>query len=246
MGAARVSCDDMIGRLRIIAVALAACLSVASAGAARAESPVMVELFTSQGCSSCPPADALLAELADREDVIAMALHVDYWDYIGWKDKFADPAFTKRQKLYAYAAGTRTIYTPQMIVNGREHVVGSKPMKLADLIERHKRTTQTAQVALDRRGDTVSIRVTAKGRAAGDSVIRLAVLTPGETVEIKRGENAGRTLTYRNIVRDIVDLAEWDGNSTFSRSVKVPKGTIAVVFVQADGMGPILAAARAK
>ena len=162
MGAARVSCDDMIGRLRIIAVALAACLSVASAGAARAESPVMVELFTSQGCSSCPPADALLAELADRDDVIAMALHVDYWDYIGWKDKFADPAFTKRQKLYAYAAGTRTIYTPQMIVNGREHVVGSKPMKLADLIERHKRTTQTAQVALDRRGDTVSIRVTAK------------------------------------------------------------------------------------
>ena len=77
-------------------------------------------------------------------------------------------------------------------------------------------------------------------------MIRLAVLTPGETVEIKRGENAGRTLTYRNIVRDIVDLAEWDGNSTFSRSVKVPKGTIAVVFVQADGMGPILAAARAK
>ena len=96
--------------------------------------PTVVELFTSQGCSSCPPADALLKKLDERAGVIALALHVDYWDYIGWKDSFGDPAHAKRQRSYAYFAGSRTIYTPQMIVGGTAAVVGSRPMEVADLI----------------------------------------------------------------------------------------------------------------
>ena len=233
----------MIRRLRRTALSAIALLGLALAQGARADGPVVVELFTSQGCSSCPPADALLAELADRNDVIAMALHVDYWDYIGWKDSFADPAFTKRQKKYAYAAGTRTIYTPQIIVNGRDHVVGAKPMKLADLIARHKSAGHAVTVEVDRRGETVVVEVAASdAKKAG--VLRLAVLEPSKTVAIKRGENAGRTITYRNIVRELVDVATWDGTGTDSFTIRLPQGARAVVFVQADGMGPILGAAR--
>ena len=96
--------------------------------------PVVVELFTSQGCSSCPPADALLHELSKRDDVIPLALHVDYWDYIGWKDSFAQPAFTARQRGYAQASGRRAIYTPQMIIGGQFDVVGNRPMDVAAII----------------------------------------------------------------------------------------------------------------
>ncbi len=97
----------------------------------------MVELFTSQGCSSCPPADAYLAHLATEPDVIALALHVDYWDYIGWTDKFGSPPFTERQKAYARAEGHRTIYTPQMIVNGTERIAGTNPAQVESDIRHH-------------------------------------------------------------------------------------------------------------
>ena len=120
--------------MRALALAIGFLASFIGAAAA-ADRPVVVELYTSQGCSSCPPADAILAELADREDVIALAFHVDYWDYIGWKDIFADPANTLRQRNYARVAGARSVYTPQMIVDGQDHVVGTKPMKLAEHID---------------------------------------------------------------------------------------------------------------
>ncbi|HHB81142.1 MAG TPA: DUF1223 domain-containing protein, partial [Aliiroseovarius sp.] len=111
-------------------------LSMASGQARAQERPlVVVELFTSQGCSSCPPADALLARLAQRDDVLALSMHVDYWDYIGWPDTFAQPKNTERQKAYAHAAGMRSIYTPQMIIAGKDHVIGSKPMDVVDYIE---------------------------------------------------------------------------------------------------------------
>ncbi len=112
------------------------------------DNPVVVELFTSQGCSSCPPADAILGDLAGRDDVIALALHVDYWDYIGWKDTFADPSYTKRQRAYARVAGARNIYTPQMVVGGMDHLVGVRPMELSDLIERHNAKDSTIDLNL--------------------------------------------------------------------------------------------------
>lgn len=223
----------------------AVCLLWSFAVEAVAESPVVVELFTSQGCSSCPPADALLAEIADRDDVIALALHVDYWDYIGWKDGFADPAFTARQKRYAHAAGSGTIYTPQMVVGGRDHIAGFKPMKLADLLERHRARPSPVSLDLSQKDGTLRIEADARGHT-GRCVVRVAFYDDRETVDIRAGENAGRRFEYRNIVRRIVDLGEWNGQEDFTREIAVPRGVRAAVFVQAVGMGPILAAAKVE
>ena len=130
---------------------------MALAGVAAAGEAVVVELFTSQGCSSCPPADRILGELAERDDVIALALHVDYWDYLGWKDEFASPQYTKRQRAYARAAGERTIYTPQMVIGGQDHVIGSRPMKVSQAIQKHIAKAQPVRVQLKRNGDTLTI-----------------------------------------------------------------------------------------
>ena len=114
---------------------MAVLVFAATAGSAQDKPVVVVELFTSQGCSSCPPADALLDRLSSRNNVLALSLHVDYWDYIGWKDKFASPAHTARQQAYARAAGRRSVYTPQMIINGLDDVAGTAPMDVADMID---------------------------------------------------------------------------------------------------------------
>ena len=215
-------------------------------GAAAADGPVVVELFTSQGCSSCPPADKILAEIANREDIIALALHVDYWDYIGWKDIFANPAFTQRQRAYAQAAGARSIYTPQMVVGGRDHVVGTKPMKLAEFIEAHAEAPDAVSVDLSRSGDRLKVEVRATGDVPGGMVVQLVTYTPNATVEIKRGENAGRTLSYHNIVRDWIEIGKWDGRGTFRSEVRVSSGTPVAVLVQARDAGPILGAAKTR
>ena len=127
--------------------------------------PVLVELFTSQGCSSCPPADAFLHELAKRDDVIALALHVDYWDYIGWKDSFAKPEYTARQRAYAKVSNRRMVYTPQMIINGTDHVVGTRPMDVKDLIKKHR--GDVAQVTLTAQGHQGKLKISASAAAGG-------------------------------------------------------------------------------
>ncbi len=214
---------------------------------AMAEGPVVVELFTSQGCSSCPPADELLAEISKRDDIIALALHVDYWDYIGWKDEFADPEHTLRQRGYSRAAGTRSIYTPQMIVGGKDHVIGNRPMKLAEAIENHRKMTLPATVALERKSGRVSIRVTATDRLRGGGiVVQLVTYIPQETVDIRRGENAGRTITYYNIVRDFVEVGLWDGRGVYRATVRVPEDIPVAVLVQQGQHGPILGAAQLR
>ena len=128
-----------------------------------ADSPVVVELFTSQGCSSCPPADKMLHALAERDDVIALALHVDYWDYIGWKDVFAQAKFSKRQREYAVVGGRRSVYTPQMVVNGVTDVVGGKPMKLSEAISAHAANPSPVDVSLKRDGNTIIVDAVANG-----------------------------------------------------------------------------------
>lgn len=217
------------------------------AGAVNAQDrPVVVELYTSQGCSSCPPADAILAELADREDVIALAFHVDYWDYIGWKDNFASPAYSQRQRNYARVAGARSVYTPQMIVGGQDHVIGTKPMKLAEAIEAQKDRSTPVSMRLTRDGDIVRIRANSDARLSAGATVRVATYSDKETVAIKRGENAGRTLSYHNIVRGLTDVSEWDGNGEFRASVKVPGGGPVVVLIQEGHHGPMLAAGRLR
>ncbi len=216
----------------------------AFAGAAQADRLVVIELFTSQGCSSCPPADALLGELSARDDVLPLALHVDYWDYIGWKDEFADPAHTKRQKGYARQAGDRTIYTPQMIVSGTDHVIGYKPMKLAMIIEKHG--DQAAPVALDltRTGNRLRIVAEAEETLTGGYLIQLVSWRPSAEVAIRRGENAGRTLTYHNIVSRLVEIGQWNGQGRHAITAEIPDDGPHAILIQRSGPGAIVAAAR--
>lgn len=232
--------------MRFLKLTIAA-VAVALAGAAgAAERLVVVELFTSQGCSSCPPADEILGELATRADVLPLALHVDYWDYIGWKDSFASPAFTQRQRGYARAVGERTIYTPQMIVGGRDHVIGTKPMKLAHLIERHHAVPEAVDLVLARRGDSVEISARARAPQPGKYAVILVTYRPSETVAIRRGENAGRTITYYNIVLGLAEVGRWNGKDSFAATapVSAARGDAVAVLIQEEGQGPILAAGR--
>ncbi|MBV0912903.1 DUF1223 domain-containing protein [Anianabacter salinae] len=210
------------------------------------EHPVVVELYTSQGCSSCPPADELLAQLANRDDVIPLSLHVDYWDYIGWKDVFADPAYTARQKAYARAAGHRTIYTPQMIVGGVDNVVGYKPMMLADFIDTHQETPEKVELALSRVDGNAVIRAEAPEGGAGTMIVQLVRYLPSQTVEIERGENAGKTITYHNIVTDWRVVAQWDGMEPLWLEIPIEGPEPVVALVQASGNGAILGAARLR
>ena len=211
------------------------------------QQPVVVELYTSQGCSSCPPADALMAQLAERDDVIALALHVDYWDYIGWKDEFAAPAHTVRQRGYSRAAGKPSIYTPQMVIGGVDHVVGANAMKLVDAINANRDRAKPASITMRRDGNKVVVLVTAEGRMpSGGAIVQVATVTPEETVSIRRGENAGRTLTYHNVVRRLVEIGRWNGRGTYRATIQVPDGVRVAILVQEKASGPILGAAQLR
>ncbi|MCG7628429.1 DUF1223 domain-containing protein [Epibacterium sp. MM17-32] len=210
-------------------------------------SPVVVELYTSQGCSSCPPADELLQRLAQREDVLALAYHVDYWDYIGWRDIFADPAHTDRQRGYAHVGERNMIYTPQMIIMGREDVVGADAMQLAEAMENylgHKPRAKLS-VALDGRTLTVSLPQLPDG-GAEDLRVQLVQYMPMRRVDIKRGELAGHSIDYANVVERHQVLADWDGAAPLELSVTLAEDLPAAVLVQEWPYGPILAAARVE
>ncbi|SIT80305.1 hypothetical protein SAMN05421665_1086 [Yoonia rosea] len=205
------------------------------------DGPVVVELYTSQGCSSCPPADEMLRDLAKRDDVIALALHVDYWDYIGWKDIFASPAFTARQHAYARAANATSVYTPQMIINGVEQVVGSRPMQVMDALLVQKEAGNLFDVTLTRRDGAVLI--TAEPGQGGNYAVQLVRYLPEKTVDIRRGENAGRNLTYANIVTSWDVIAEWDGRSPLALEADAEGDNPIVVILQQSTDGPIVGAA---
>lgn len=211
---------------------------------ARAQTPVVLELFTSQGCSSCPPADALLAELASREGVIALALHVDYWDYLGWKDSFASPSNTARQRAYAKAVRSRTIFTPEIVVQGAERLKGHDAEGILKEIARHQTEAPLVDLSLARDGDTLKIHVAPKGEALGPAMIELVNFLPSAGVSIEGGENAGRTVNYKNIVTRWETIARWDGTTPVDmRYEGVEEGPVAVI-VQRTKMGPVLTAAQ--
>ncbi len=210
-----------------------------------AQTPVVVELFTSQGCAACPPADAFLAELARRDDVIALALHVDYWDYIGWRDTFAQGAFTDRQKAYARAAGARTIYTPQMVVQGLEALPGTRTEAVtARIIELASRPESVRLVV--GAGASTRISLSPAGEPVGGAIVHLVRYEPRVDVAIAAGENAGRKLEGHNIVSSWVTLAEWDGSGPLELEVPLEGASPAVVIVQRAGQGPIIAARRLR
>ncbi|MEZ5779900.1 MAG: DUF1223 domain-containing protein [Paracoccaceae bacterium] len=233
---------------RMVVAALSLWLALGGLAGAQSsgDSPVVLELYTSQGCSSCPPADKILAGMAGRDDVIALALHVDYWDYLGWKDAFGDPKFSKRQRAYARFAGARTVYTPQMIVGGMDHLVGVRPAELDALIRSHANKAEKVDLRLGRQGGAVQLSATAAAALPRGSVVQLVRYKPVERVEIRRGENAGRVFDYANIVTEWSQIAEWDGASPLDLRIKAGGSDPVVVIIQEPGPGPILAAARLR
>jgi hypothetical protein len=230
-------------RLKPVTAACVALTLVSSSIARAGDSPIVIELFTSQGCSSCPPADELLGSLADRTDVLPLALHVDYWDYIGWQDTFGNPAHSERQRAYAHHAGARMVYTPQMIVGGMEHLVGVKPEAMEEAIRAEAAMPHLVSLKLERSGDNVAISAQPLGQLPEDTMVQLVRVRPTATVEIGRGENAGRTFTYSHIVTDWTQLGDWDGHEPFRQTVAAPGADDVVVIVQEPGPGRILAAA---
>lgn len=207
---------------------------------------VVVELFTSQGCSSCPPADELLGELAKKDGIIALSLHVDYWDYLGWKDLFGQAAFTERQRGYARAAGSTMIYTPQMVIGGQDQVVGTRVMEVIDAIQKHAGKGYLADVSATLSGTQVS--VTAEPRTGAELpsglVLQLVRYRPSETVAISRGENAGRNITYHNVVTSWTEITTWDGVGKLNLAAAMEGEEPGVVILQEGLSGPIVAAGR--
>ena len=237
----------MIGRLGA-AIALIAGLSTTCAFAQdNTDNPVVVELFTSQGCSSCPPADAFLAMLAGRDDVIALGLHVDYWDYIGWKDVFASPAFSARQKAYAKAAKRRSIYTPQMIIGGVADVVGNHPMDVSDQIAVYRDRPSRVRLAI-KRAETGAVQIDAEASEAikVPLIVQVIRYLPEAFVEVTRGENAGNRLSYANIVTEWRVVGEWDATEPYAAQVEAKGSEPVVVLIQQKGPGAIEAAARLR
>lgn len=228
-------------------VAALGCVLLLAAGPARAvdRGPVVVELFTSEGCSSCPPADKFLGELTGHDDVIALSFHVDYWDYIGWADTFATPQTTERQRAYGRALDQRYIYTPEMVVDGRAH--SPWPAEVRRLIRMARERPRLAVRFRETGDDHYSVVIPA-GKAKGDAAVWIAFYDDSHTISIPRGENGGRTLTYINVVRDLRRIGTWRGEAleipvSMSAARGEGRGGCAVI-VQQGAAGPILGAAN--
>jgi hypothetical protein len=209
--------------------------------AADAAHPTVVELFQSQGCSSCPPAEANVAAISNRADVLALSFEVDYWDRLGWKDTFSKAAWTARQYAYAHAMGRDGVYTPQVVVNGRVEGDGLEAGELAGLIGRGDRGAGGPEVGFE----NGAVSVGSGAAPAGGADVWLARYIP-RTVEVSipRGENGGHTLPYKDVVREMVLLGHWHGAA---ESFPIPGGESGLAdaaIVQATGLGPILAAAK--
>ncbi|MGB4908500.1 MAG: DUF1223 domain-containing protein [Tabrizicola sp.] len=222
----------------------AACgLWLAATAQVQAEPVVVVELYTSQGCSSCPPADEFLAMLASDPRILPLALHVDYWDYIGWADKFALAQFTDRQRAYAKAVGSRTIYTPQLIIGGADRIEGFAPEETAERLRDHLKAGTTVRLTVTREGDRLVIRAEADPPLTEPVRVQLVRYKPEETVMIERGENAGKTITYRNIVTSWERIGDWGGKEPLEVTAPFSGDEPGAVIVQTAGPAAILAAA---
>jgi hypothetical protein len=228
------------GRLFAWLIGSSIAIGAASAHAADASHPAVVELFQSQGCSSCPPANANVNALSRRADVLALSFAVTYWDRLGWKDTFAKAQFTERQWQYARAMRQQDVYTPQVVVNGRVAGVGADPGEIEGLISRADRGTTGPTVTIS--GGSAEIGAApGHGQAADVLLIRYDPRTL--EVSVRRGENTGKTLPHRNIVREMVRLGGWNGRSENFSLPANDSGLRSAILVQATGAGPILAAA---
>lgn len=240
--------------LKLTLTLLAILSSSAVLAQQRAQRPLgVVELFTSQGCSSCPPADRLLSDMVRGGDVVALAYHVDYWDYLGWKDTLATEETTKRQRDYAQALDS-TVYTPQMVINGRTHFPGARGEEIESSLNAMAGTSDglTVDITVSETADSVIIDTgSASGKAKAHVV--LVYFTPRQAVEIKRGENDGKSIEYWNAVTDLQTIGMWDGKAQRfelprSEVEKLGGGCAVLLQVMEEGVrpGPILGAAMVR
>jgi hypothetical protein len=234
---------------------LGVCAIIAIVRPAHADPRAVVELFTSQGCSSCPPADKIIGELARDPSVIALSMPIDYWDYLGWKDTLADARFSARQKAYSRMRGDRDVYTPQAIVNGSIHVVGSDRVGIEDAIDDTTKTgsAMSVPVTMSIIDKQINVSVAASRiPTAAHGEVWICSVSKAVPISIGRGENSGREITYHNVVRNLLKVGDWNGSSG---NWTVPLENIsregvdvdaAVVYVQdgsRDKPGPMLGAA---
>ena len=232
--------------------ALSVCAIVAVIRPAHADPRAVVELFTSQGCSSCPPADKILGELSRDPSVIALSMPINYWDYLGWKDTLADSRFSARQKAYSHMRGDREVYTPQVIVNGSAQAIGSDRDSIEGAINDTKKhdDVMSVPVSMTLSGKQLNVSVAASHGPTAHGEIWICSVSKAVPISIGRGENRGQEITYYNVVRNLLKVGDWNGNSG---SWTVPIENLArdgvdaaVVYVQ-DGNrekpGPMLGAA---
>jgi hypothetical protein len=211
----------------------------------------VLELFTSQGCDTCPPADQVLASYAQRPDVIAITLPVDIWDYLGWKDTLASDKNSERQKAYAKARGDGAIYTPQVIVNGMIGVSGNDPKAINDAIDLTSETLKNSRVPIrfwhERNSIVIEAGDAPSALRAKEATIWFAVVQKKAEVPVERGDNKGKTLTYTNIVREMIPVGTWNGKAMqlqLARTANMNPDTQAcIVLLQEGKAGPILGAA---
>ena len=219
----------------------------------RVNQPV-IELFTSQGCSLCPYADSLLEEYVARDDVIAFSLNVDYWDYLGWKDTLGHAAHTQRQRAYAETRGDNRVYTPQIVVGGRTHVIGSRQGDIDKALAEARVRAASSPISLaveTSAGGEMLVRafwsdVTKVASTDRQITIWMAGISQRETVKIRRGENRGRSITYHNVARDLTRVGTWSGQDVI---LKIDAGDVEanvgrVILLQDGPAGPIIAAAE--
>lgn len=213
----------------------------------------VVELFTSQGCSSCPPADAVLQSLAENPELIVLSFPVDYWDYLGWKDTLGSSRNSERQRAYAKGRGDGAIYTPQVVVNGMTHVNGAQKTEINNAIKQTNKELESSRVPLWfwQERNTINIATGAMPHnllnPVREATIWLGVVQNSATVEIRKGENAGKTLVYTNVVRELTPIGLWRGQSM---KIQIPRAAImlpetqkSVVLIQEGKAGPIIGAA---
>ncbi len=231
--------------MRRAALVIAWFFLAAGAGAAEARQPVVVELFTSQGCSSCVAADSLLGDIATRPGVLALTLAVDYWDYLGWSDTFARPEFTLRQRAYMQKLAIREVYTPQIVVDGASQAAGADRKKIEALIRQAQHAkTPAPPVWFGRHG---KVAVGAARAPVGGADVWLVRYDPAkQEVSVKRGENRGQTLVQRNVVRQLVRLGSWYGKARFYAVPPASGGDTlkTCILLQAVKGGRIIAVAQ--
>jgi hypothetical protein len=212
----------------------------------------VLELFTSQGCSSCPPADALLPQLAKQPGRIVLSYSVDYWNYLGWHDTLSSPANSERQREYARARGDGSVYTPQMVVDGLLHVNGSNEAAIEMAMRNATKRLQDVRVPVNMHPENgtlvIGIGAAPEGSDKQSATVWLAIANEKETVSISRGENRGRTLSYYHPVRELTPIGMWKGEAMTLRlplrEFKIMGGDCLVALLQVENGGPILGAAQ--